>query len=60
MRKLRQAALKFMLYLAASLGAINTFAANGAGAFGGLSLTPTAPIDSGAVTIQFASRGCDY
>ena len=31
-------------------------AANGTGAFGGLSLTPTAQIDSGAMTSQFQNR----
>jgi hypothetical protein len=31
-------------------------AANGTGAFGGLSITPTAPIDSGAMTFQVQNR----
>jgi hypothetical protein len=56
MQKLKLSALMSMLCAATSLGAINAFAANGVGAFGGLSLTPTAPIDSGAATFQFQNR----
>ncbi len=56
MRKLRLAAMKRMVCAASLFCAINTFAANGTGAFGGLSLTPTAPVDSGAVTLQFQNR----
>ena len=56
MHKLRPVALKYFLCAALLFGAINVFAANGVGAFGGLSLTPTAPVDSGAVTFQFQNR----
>jgi hypothetical protein len=31
-------------------------ATNGTGAFGGLSITPTAPIDSGAMSFQVQNR----
>ena len=34
----------------------NAIAANGTGAFGGLSVTPTAQIDSAAMTSQFQNR----
>jgi hypothetical protein len=56
MQKLRLQAFICLLGAAASLGAINAFAANGVGAFGGLSITPSAPIDSGAATFQFQNR----
>lgn len=43
--------------LAVTLSAPNyALAANGTGAFGGLSITPTSPIDSGAMTFQFQNR----
>jgi hypothetical protein len=50
------ATLKRLLFAGALFGTINTFAANGVGAFGGLALTPMALIDSGAVTFQFQNR----
>jgi len=56
MRKLRLESLKYLLSAAVLFSSVNALAANGVGAFGGLSLTPTAPVDSGAVTFQFQNR----
>ena len=57
--------LKTSLHIAAAVSATfavtlsaphYALAANGTGAYGGLSITPTAPIDSGAMTFQFQNR----
>ena len=56
MQNTKRAALKLMLFAATFVGPVSAFAANGTGAFGGLSITPTAQIDNGAMTFQFQNR----
>jgi hypothetical protein len=56
MQKTQRVALKLMLCAATFVGPVIAFAANGTGAFGGLSITPTAQIDNGAMTFQFQNR----
>ena len=47
---------KFLLFVPLVFSTLNALAANGTGAFGGLSITPTAQIDSGAMTFQVQNR----
>jgi hypothetical protein len=56
MQKIKRTFQEFMLIATAMLGSLNAIAANGTGAFGGLSITPTAQIDSGAMTFQLQNR----
>jgi hypothetical protein len=56
MQKSKRTVLKVMLIATALAGAFDVIAANGTGAFGGLSITPTAEIDSGAMTFQVQNR----
>ena len=56
MQKIMLFALRLMLCGATLFGPFSVLAANGSGAFGGLSITPTAQVDNGAMTFQFQNR----